>query len=185
MSKQTDTAPRQDLNTTYSPSSLLFQDPTSHSVGILCYQHIPKSVRQKGNIFNICTSVIHGGNSLCYKAVVLNLFGTRDQFHGKFFSWTKSRREWFWDASSILHLLCTLFLLLLCQLHLRSSGITSWRLGTPAVKEAWMEKLERKQWDIQEEYPRDLTLATIRRKGKVLKTNVLHLYHQRYRSECE
>ena len=36
-----------------------------------------------------------------------------------------------------------------------------------------MEKLDRKQWDIKEEYPKDLTLATIRRKAKALKTNVL------------
>jgi len=41
--------------------------------------------------------------------------------------------EWFWDDSSTLHLLCTLFLLLLYQLHLRSSGIRSWSLGTPAL----------------------------------------------------
>ena len=32
------------------------------------------------------------------------------------------------------HLLCTLFLLLLYQLHLRSSGIRSWRLGNPALE---------------------------------------------------
>ena len=38
---------------------------------------------------------------------------------------------WFQDDSSALHLLCTLFLLLLHQLHLRSSGIRSRRLGTP------------------------------------------------------
>ena len=41
---------------------------------------------------------------------------------------------WFWDDSSALHLLCTLFLLLLHQLHLRSSSIRSWRLGTPALE---------------------------------------------------
>ena len=40
---------------------------------------------------------------------------------------------WFGDYSSTLHLLCTLFLLLLHQLHLRSSGIRSWRLGTPVL----------------------------------------------------
>ena len=34
---------------------------------------------------------------------------------------------WFWDDSSMLHLLCTL--LLLHQLHLRSSGIRSQKLG--------------------------------------------------------
>ena len=37
----------------------------------------------------------------------------------------------FRDDSSTLYLLCTLFLLLLHQLHLRSLGIRSWRLGTP------------------------------------------------------
>ena len=36
------------------------------------------------------------------------------------------------DDSSIIRLLCTLFLLLLRQLHLKSSGIRSQRLGTPA-----------------------------------------------------
>lgn len=36
------------------------------------------------------------------------------------------------DDSSALRLLCTLFLLLLHQLHLRSSGIRSHRVGTPA-----------------------------------------------------
>ena len=44
------------------------------------------------------------------------------------------RAEWFQDDSSTLHLLCTLFLLFLYQLHLRSSGIRSWRLGTPALE---------------------------------------------------
>ena len=39
---------------------------------------------------------------------------------------------WFEDDSSVLHLLCTLFLFLLYQLHLRPSGIRSRRLGTPA-----------------------------------------------------
>jgi len=38
---------------------------------------------------------------------------------------------WFWDDSSALRLLCSLFLLLFYQLHLRPSGIRSWRLGTP------------------------------------------------------
>ena len=39
--------------------------------------------------------------------------------------------EWFWDDSSTLHLLRTLFLLLLHQLHLRSLGIRSQTLQTP------------------------------------------------------
>ena len=38
-------------------------------------------------------------------------------------------RGWFRDDSSVLHLLCTLFLLLFHQLHLRSSGIRSWGWG--------------------------------------------------------
>ena len=42
--------------------------------------------------------------------------------------------KWFQDDSSILNLLCTLFLLLLYQLHLRSSGIGSWRLGIPTIQ---------------------------------------------------
>ena len=40
---------------------------------------------------------------------------------------------WFQDYSNTLHLLCTLFLLLLHQLHLRSSGIRSQRLGIPVL----------------------------------------------------
>ena len=45
---------------------------------------------------------------------------------------------WFWKDSSALHLLCTLFLLLLHQLHLRLSGTRSQRLGTPGLVERQM-----------------------------------------------
>ena len=45
--------------------------------------------------------------------------------------------EWFWSDSSSLHLLCTLFPLLLHQLHLRSSGLRLQRLGTPGFKTLW------------------------------------------------
>ena len=41
---------------------------------------------------------------------------------------------WFQDDSSALHLLCTSFLSLLCQLHLRPSGIRSQRLGSPELQ---------------------------------------------------
>ena len=41
------------------------------------------------------------------------------------------KRGWFQDDSSALHLLFTLLLLLIYQLHLRSSGIRPRRLGTP------------------------------------------------------
>ena len=43
-----------------------------------------------------------------------------------------------------LHLLCTLFLLLLHQLHLRSSGIRSWRLGTLDLRK-WSRNICRTQ----------------------------------------
>ena len=40
-----------------------------------------------------------------------------------------------WGGSNTLHLLCTLSLLFLHQLHLRSSsGISPWNLGTPVVR---------------------------------------------------
>ena len=44
-------------------------------------------------------------------------------------------KGWFGDDSNVLHLFIylLLFLLLLHQLHLRSSGIRSQRLGTPAL----------------------------------------------------
>ena len=42
-------------------------------------------------------------------------------------------RGWFKDGSSALRLLCTLFPLLLYQLHLRVSGIRSRKLGTPGL----------------------------------------------------
>ena len=47
--------------------------------------------------------------------------------------------EWFQDDSSTLHLLCPLFLLLLHQLHLRSSGIRSWKLVTPVLERSRKE----------------------------------------------
>ena len=59
---------------------------------------------------------------LLYIAVVPNLFGTRLILWETIFPCTGVVvRGWFWDDSSPLHLLDT-FLLLLHQLHLRSSG---------------------------------------------------------------
>ena len=60
-----------------------------------------------------------------FRAAVPKLFGTREQFHRRQFFPRTGVGEWFWDDSHMLHLLCTLFLLLLHQLHLRSSGIRS------------------------------------------------------------
>ena len=51
------------------------------------------------------------------------------------FSMDQGGKEgWFQDDSSTFHLLCTLFLLWLDQLHLRSSGIRSQWLGIPALE---------------------------------------------------
>ena len=73
------------------------------------------------------------------RAVIPNLLGTRDGFHGRqFFYRLGGGEELVWNDSSALHLLCTLFLLLLLyQLHLRASGIRSWRLRSPALEEVW------------------------------------------------
>ena len=73
-----------------------------------------------------------------HRAVVLGLLGTRDLFRGRQFSHGLEVGGWFGDDSSTLRLLCTSFLLLSHPLHLRSSGIRSWGLGTPALE--WEEQ---------------------------------------------
>ena len=87
--------------------------------------------------WNIWSSYIyHNYDTLRYKYIILvvpNLFGTRDQLHGRQFFHGSGGRAWFQDDSNTLCLLCTLFLSLLHQLHLRSSGIRSQRLGTPVL----------------------------------------------------
>ena len=78
---------------------------------------------------HVCTHT----DSLLHRAMVPSLLGNRDHFYRRefFCGW---RGGWFRDDSSALHLLCTFFLLLLYQLHLRSSGIKSQRLGTSALR---------------------------------------------------
>ena len=73
---------------------------------------------------------------LCLRTAVPSLSGTRDRFCGRrpFFHGPRVG-GWFRDDSMERHVLCTLFPLLLYQLHLRGSGIRSQRLGTPAVQE--------------------------------------------------
>ena len=69
------------------------------------------------------------------EAAVPNLYDTGDRFlWNVVFPQTEGGMGWggFQDDSRELHLLCTLFLLLLHHLHLRSSSIRFWRLGTPA-----------------------------------------------------
>ena len=78
----------------------------------------------------------HRPSLLGFRPGVPNLFGSWDQFRGRHLFHGLRVGEgvgqgWFGDDSSTLHGLCTLFLLL-HQLHLRSSGIRSWSLGTPA-----------------------------------------------------
>ena len=60
---------------------------------------------------------------------VCNLFGFRDPFCGRQFFHHWRWGGWFQDDSSVLLLLWTLFLFLLHQLHLRSPGLRSQRLG--------------------------------------------------------
>lgn len=61
---------------------------------------------------------------------VPSLTGTRDQFHIRWFFHRPRSGEWFQDDSSTFYFLDTLFVLLLHQLYLRSTGIRSWSLGT-------------------------------------------------------
>ena len=68
--------------------------------------------------------------------MVSNNFGTRSLLHGRQFFHGPVRGVglgMMW-MSCALHLLCTLFLLLVYQFHLRSSNIRSQRLGTPALR---------------------------------------------------
>ena len=52
------------------------------------------------------------------------------------------------DDSSALHLLCTLFLLLLHELHIRSAGSRSWRLGTPALGQSLLPQPRHASWPL-------------------------------------
>ena len=63
-------------------------------------------------------------------SVVPNLFGPRARFHRRQFFHGLGQEGWFQDNSNALHFLCTLFLLLLHQLHLRSSGLRFQEVGT-------------------------------------------------------
>ena len=96
---------------------------------------------------NLCRSRAHNGPvarsydplgySLLLKPWVLQSSAPQLSWHqGRFHCRQAFHRPggdgWFGDDSSALYLLCALFLLLLHQLHLRSSGIRSQRLGTPA-----------------------------------------------------
>ena len=81
---------------------------------------------------------IKSSSSKHFRAAVPNFLAPGTSFMEDNSS-TDWRQGWFQDDSSTLYLLCTSFLLLLCQLHLRSSGIRSWRLGTVAL-EYWFKE---------------------------------------------
>ena len=74
--------------------------------------------------------------SVYFKSEVSSLFSTRNWFRGRQFfhgpEWGGGG-GWFQGDSSTLHFLSTSFVLLLHQLHFRSSDIISQRLGTPAL----------------------------------------------------
>ena len=76
------------------------------------------------------TTYVFGWSRVCksYRAMGPN---TRDQLRGTQIFHGLGRRGWFRMIRTI-RLLCTLFLLLLRQLHCKSSGIRSQRLGIPA-----------------------------------------------------
>ena len=65
----------------------------------------------------------------CYKAADPNIFWHQGPVLWKMIFPQTGFEGQFGHDSSALHLLCTLFLLLLPQLHLRSSGIRLERLG--------------------------------------------------------
>ena len=57
------------------------------------------------------------------------------------------RKGWLPDDSSALYLLCIVFLLLLHQLHLRSLGIRSQRLGTPGLQALKRPSVKSVDWN--------------------------------------
>lgn len=67
-------------------------------------------------------------------AAMPSLSGVRDQVSGKVFRGAGGGR--FGDDSSMLGLLCTLFLPLWLQLHLRAAGSRPRRLGVPALEDS-------------------------------------------------
>ena len=101
---------------------------------------VPQHIHTVGQL-SCCTAVSETNQWSI--ALVPNHFGTRDWFQFSLGTGlvednfpTDSRVVWqFQDETSVLHCLCTLFLFLLHQLHLRSSGIRSWRPGTSELQE--------------------------------------------------
>ena len=84
--------------------------------------------------------VLDGGTHLhswhllrALKQQPLNLLALGASFMEGDFSTDQGRGNGFWTTQA--HFLCTLFPFLLYLLHLRPSGIRSWKLGTPALRQ--------------------------------------------------
>ena len=76
----------------------------------------------------------------CLRKVVPNLFGTRNWFCGRQF-FHGLGKGLVWGLLKVHYISCALyFCYLLHQLHFRSSGIRSHRLGTPALEHLWPSK---------------------------------------------
>ena len=69
------------------------------------------------------TGIWHKAHAPSNRLAVPNLFGTRDQFHGRQCIHRPGAGHGFGDAISALHLLCPFFLLLLYRLHLGPSEL--------------------------------------------------------------
>ena len=112
-------------------------------VGTACWEAVP-ALKSGATIHSALFSVFKEAHTealplTCWEWVgqlqsIPNLFSPRDCFWGRLFFPQPGSKRWFGDNSGALHLLCTLFLLMLHQLQLRSSGIRSERLGTLAVE---------------------------------------------------
>ena len=86
-------------------------------------------------LVELLTEVHLSGDLRYCREAAPNSFGTRDWFCGRQLCHGLGRGcGWLGGDPSTLHVLCTLFLLLLHQLHHRSSGVRSWRSGTPAIE---------------------------------------------------
>lgn len=92
-------------------------------------------VQLQGFIF-LAWEVAKSRTCIWSRAAVPNLFGMRDQFRGRPYFHELGAGGWFQDGSSALHFPCTLLLLLVHHLHLRSAGITTQRLGLPALEQS-------------------------------------------------
>ena len=83
---------------------------------------------------SLCCIQSFNGFSLS-TAAVPNLLGTREWFYGRHFFHKPGVGGYFQDDSGTLHVSCTLFLLLLHQLHLKSSSLRFRRLGTSGLQD--------------------------------------------------